>query len=793
MVRSFLPKFSSKSERRLLALCKNNPKDDLDTKKWNKSAVQYIVKKFKKNLDIIDELERAISQECSNTKCVPIPKTVDNRLLVSHRRGLPQVIYCRMWRWPDLQSHHQIQAIPSCESSVGIISGVEQPLRLCTVCVNPYHYERKKPQSLDPVLVPSVSRIPPDLSTSFEDSDPTGGTKAIPNRFGPPITPAGATVRSLLSPNSSGILPSSREPRSILRESTSTGVASNTTDNSLPPPLPPPPLPPPPQLTKSGSTTKTVAFNITPTANTSPTRSTRQSPTQVEVESDTMGDQEQQQQTPQPPTMGQLHQQQQPQQQQQLQQQHQQYQQVHPQHVQQMPDQQLQQQYGGQPQMPVQQQYQQNPVDQFNEYSAPQLSHPSRQPQQRLFDQPQYTVAMVNDPNIRQAIVDAPTEIARPFQFKQHKFSHLARTMHDHDNFGPNAGYDPHGYISQPYTYTQQQPAGVQYQQTYYPHQQQAQQQGGVQYQQQGYYAQQQQQHHPQQHQQPQAGPSYSQQSQQMYQTQPTYSSSPYPQQVPGPQYQQQEQHEIQMDYTPQVSFAPSQQNVFYQYQAAGPSSMQQAGVQDNLIQIDVTEVPYVEGARWCSISYHEYDQRVGDKYQPESYTVTVDGYTHPMCNDRFCVGGLSNVNRNQFTEWVRRRINRGVKFTYVDGDVYVECISDSSIFVSTPMLGIEEGKDSPDKVTKVPAGGTVKVFNTTQFSKLLASAVPKGFEAVYKLTNYCSYRVSFVKGWGRNYKRHTILDVPCWIEVQLNGPLQWIDKVLRQMRPPSQGCGSTS
>lgn len=220
---------------------------------------------------------------------------------------------------------------------------------------------------------------------------------------------------------------------------------------------------------------------------------------------------------------------------------------------------------------------------------------------------------------------------------------------------------------------------------------------------------------------------------------------------------------------------------------------MQQASMQDSLIQIDLTEVPYVEGARWCSISYHEYDQRVGDRYLPESYTVTVDGYTHPMCNDRFCVGGLSNVNRNQFTEFVRRRINRGVKFTYVDGDVYVECVSESSVFVSTPMLGIEEGKDTPDKVTKVPSGGTVKVFSTPQFSKLLASSVPKGFEAVYKLTNYCSYRVSFVKGWGRNYKRHTIVNVPCWIEVQLNGPLQWIDKVLRQMKPPSQGCGSTS
>lgn len=220
MVRSFLPKFSSRSERRLLALCKNNPGEDPDIKKWNKNAVQYLVKKLKKNLDIIDELEKAISQECVNTKCVPVPKTPDNRLLVSHRRGLPQVIYCRLWRWPDLQSHHQIRAISTCESGAEPAPGqLERAPRSQTVCVNPYHYERKRPASLEPVLVP-WSRIPPDLSTSFEDSEPTVGTKAIPTglRLQPPpligaTTITGETVRSLLSADSPLVI--SANPESI--------------------------------------------------------------------------------------------------------------------------------------------------------------------------------------------------------------------------------------------------------------------------------------------------------------------------------------------------------------------------------------------------------------------------------------------------------------------------------------------------------------------------------------------------------------------------------------------------
>lgn len=207
---------------------------------------------------------------------------------------------------------------------------------------------------------------------------------------------------------------------------------------------------------------------------------------------------------------------------------------------------------------------------------------------------------------------------------------------------------------------------------------------------------------------------------------------------------------------------------------------------------IDIQEVPYTEGAYWCSISYHEYDQRIGEKYHSNCRVVSVDGYTQPMCSDRFCIGGISNVNRNQFTEWVRRRIGRGVRFTYVDGEVYVEGLSESSIFVSNPLQTEEDGENLCEHVSKLTQGCSARVFSTQMFSKVLSDAVAKGFEAVYKLTNCCVIRVSFVKGWGRNYKRQSIFNTPCWVEVQLNGPLQWIDKVLRQMRPPT-GCGSTS
>ncbi|NXI12729.1 SMAD1 protein, partial [Irena cyanogastra] len=206
-----------------------------------------------------------------------------------------------------------------------------------------------------------------------------------------------------------------------------------------------------------------------------------------------------------------------------------------------------------------------------------------------------------------------------------------------------------------------------------------------------------------------------------------------------------------------------------------------------------VQAVAYEEPKHWCSIAYYELNNRVGEVFYASSTSILVDGFTDPSNNkNRFCLGLLSNVNRNSTMENTRRHIGKGVHLYYVGGEVYAECLSDSSIFVRSLNHNYHH-RFHPATVCKIPSGCSLKIFNNQEFAQLLAQSVNQSFETVYELTKMCILQMSFVKGWGAGYHRQNVTSTPCWIEIRLHGPLQWLDKVLTQMGSPHSSISSVS
>ncbi|XP_022914876.1 mothers against decapentaplegic homolog 4 isoform X2 [Onthophagus taurus] len=221
----------------------------------------------------------------------------------------------------------------------------------------------------------------------------------------------------------------------------------------------------------------------------------------------------------------------------------------------------------------------------------------------------------------------------------------------------------------------------------------------------------------------------------------------------------------------------------------------------------------------WCSVAYFELDTQVGETFKVPSScpNVTIDGYVDPSGGNRFCLGALSNVHRTDHSERARLHIGKGVQLDLRgEGDVWLRCLSDHSVFVQSYYLDREAGRQPGDAVHKIYPSAYIKVFDlrqchhqiTTQAATAQAAAAAQAAAVaghipgphsvggiapaislsaatgigVDDLRRLCILRLSFVKGWGPDYLRKSIKETPCWIEVHLHRALQLLDEVLHTM-----------
>ncbi|KAL4083384.1 hypothetical protein QTP88_028708 [Uroleucon formosanum] len=221
----------------------------------------------------------------------------------------------------------------------------------------------------------------------------------------------------------------------------------------------------------------------------------------------------------------------------------------------------------------------------------------------------------------------------------------------------------------------------------------------------------------------------------------------------------------------------------------------------------------------WCLIAYFELDTQVGEMFKVASTCprVTVDGYVDPSKSNRFCLGALCNVQRTEQSERARLHIGKGVQLDLIgEGDVWLKCQSEQSVFVQSYYLDREAGRAPGDAVHKIYPRAYIKVFDLRQCYKemcqqaetaqnaaaaqaaavaghLSGSHIVGGIAPAIRLsaaagigvddlTRLCILRLSFVKGWGPDYPRSSIKETPCWIEVHLHRALQLLDEVLHSV-----------
>ncbi|XP_065187770.1 mothers against decapentaplegic homolog 3-like isoform X1 [Sycon ciliatum] len=205
----------------------------------------------------------------------------------------------------------------------------------------------------------------------------------------------------------------------------------------------------------------------------------------------------------------------------------------------------------------------------------------------------------------------------------------------------------------------------------------------------------------------------------------------------------------------------------------------------------ETTSIHYQDSPHWCEIRYYEMAQRVGHIFAATIPSITVNGFTQDTAKDMFTLGLCTNPNRTTDAENVRRHIKRGVRLTYIGGEVFAECISDSPIFIQSASSNARY-KWNKTTVCKVPPGCHLKIFNNEEFAAALRDAVSKGVQSVHELLRLVNIRISFIKGWGVVYSRKKATQCPCWIEIQLTGPLQWLDKVMVKMSALPPGSSRT-
>uniref|UniRef100_UPI00358EDC01 mothers against decapentaplegic homolog 7 n=1 Tax=Myxine glutinosa TaxID=7769 RepID=UPI00358EDC01 len=168
----------------------------------------------------------------------------------------------------------------------------------------------------------------------------------------------------------------------------------------------------------------------------------------------------------------------------------------------------------------------------------------------------------------------------------------------------------------------------------------------------------------------------------------------------------------------------------------------------------------------WCTLAYWEYKTRAGPLHHAHEPTVSIF-YELPQCGcgsrtGDLCLKLVPATGRDSLASR-RARVGAGLLLSRETDGVWAYNKGEQPAFVNSPTLDAPGRAGRTPVARRLPAGHSLKLFDPERAQRLLRTFVPAEGESVRDLF---SVRVSFGKGWGRDYTRQCVLECPCWLEI---------------------------
>ncbi|XP_078718300.1 mothers against decapentaplegic homolog 6-like [Lampetra fluviatilis] len=189
---------------------------------------------------------------------------------------------------------------------------------------------------------------------------------------------------------------------------------------------------------------------------------------------------------------------------------------------------------------------------------------------------------------------------------------------------------------------------------------------------------------------------------------------------------------------------------------------------------------PDVQKAKpWCTLAYWEYKKRLGPLHHVCRDTVGVyyelphqaspgKGSGAADAGEDLCLkslplgSGAGGGVGGQTAQRSRARVGAGLLVSCEPDGVWAYNRGELPVFVNSMTLDTTVGRAPVSH--RLPTGHSVKIFDPEQ-ARSMQRALARLAQGERPRDLY-SVRISFGKGWGRDYSRQCVLDCPCWLEL---------------------------